>query len=85
MKNKIGDLNDHLFAAMERLSDEALTAEELDREVRRSRAIVAVADKITANHDTAIKATRMIAEYGDLARPLLPMIANGKANGHGEG
>lgn len=83
MKNKITDLNDHLFAAMERLSDETLTAEELDREVKRSQAIVAVADKITANHDTAIKATRMIAEYGDIARPLLPMI--GKANGHAEG
>ena len=42
MKNRLGDLNNHLFAQMERLSVEDLSAEQLEREVRRARAIVGV-------------------------------------------
>ena len=49
MKNKLTDLNDHLFAQLERLSDEQLTPEEISREVTRTQAIVDVADCIVAN------------------------------------
>lgn len=42
MKNKLTDLNDHLFAQMERLSDENMSAEAIEREHKRSQAIVAV-------------------------------------------
>ena len=35
MKNKLSDLNDHLFSQLERLSDEALTPEEIEREAKR--------------------------------------------------
>lgn len=46
MKNKISDLNNHLFAQLERLSDEDLKGEELDREVKRADAIVAISEQI---------------------------------------
>jgi uncharacterized protein YbaP (TraB family) len=47
-KNSIDDLTNHLFAAIERLSDEELTKrpEELQKEIERSEAICVVSDQI---------------------------------------
>jgi hypothetical protein len=47
-KNSIDDLTNHLFAAIERLSDEDLTKtpEELKKEIERSEAICVVSDQI---------------------------------------
>lgn len=63
-KNKLCDLNDHLFAQIERLSDEELTPDKIDHEVKRGHAIVAVADKILEMASLQIKATLIIAEHG---------------------
>lgn len=46
MKNKLTDLNDHLFAQLERLSDEALDQEGLDKEIQRTNSIVTVSEQI---------------------------------------
>lgn len=80
MKNKLLDLNNHLFAQLERLSDESLTAEQLDAEVKRTGALVAVGDQIVRNADLALKAARLIAEEGAWVKPMLPMI-DAKAEG----
>ena len=49
MKNRLSDLNNHLFAQLERLADENLSAEAIESEVKRSSAIVDLADKIVDN------------------------------------
>lgn len=74
MKNRLSDLNDHLFAQLERLSDEDLTPEQIDREAKRGEAIVAVADQIIRNAALKIQAAKLVAEYGSDPTPHLPLI-----------
>jgi len=74
MKNKLGDLNDHLFAQIERLADEDLSAEQIDQEVKRAGAMVDVADKITGNAELQLKAAKLYAEHGDKIVGHLPQI-----------
>lgn len=80
MKNKLVDLNNHLFAQLERLSEEEMTAERIDLEVRRTNAIVDVAEQIVRTAATQLRAAELVAEHGNrLAQNLpsnLPMIGS---------
>ena len=71
MKNKLSDLNDHLFAQLERLSDEDLTAEQIEQEARRGEALVSVSEQILKNADLTFKAATFVATHGDRYRPAL--------------
>ena len=64
MKNKLSDLNNHLFAQLERLSDEGIKGEDLDEEIRRAEAVCNVATQIIDNGSLALKAEKMKQEYG---------------------
>jgi hypothetical protein len=79
MKSRLSDLNDHLFAQLERLADETMNADQLDAEVKRAEAIVAVADKITGNADLQLKAAKLFAEHGSAVLPMLPSIGRTEA------
>lgn len=59
MKNTLGDLNNHLFAQLERLSDEELTEERLAEEINRARAVTNVASQIIANGSLVLEAKRL--------------------------
>ncbi len=61
MKNKITDLNNHLFSQLEKLLDEDLTDEEL-KEIARANAVSGIASNIIQNSNTAIKAMQL---FGD--------------------
>lgn len=65
MKNTLGDLNNHLFAQLERLGDEELTEEELIREINRSKAITDVANQIVSNGSLVLKAKMAYDETFD--------------------
>ena len=56
MKNKLADLNNHLFAQLERLGDEEIAGERLEEEINRSRAVTAIASQIIANGTLVLKA-----------------------------
>ena len=64
MKNTLEDLNNHLFEAMERLNDDDLTDEELDKELKRADGMTKVADQIIQNAELAYKTMVHRAEYG---------------------
>src|ERR1043166_521230 len=89
MKNRLSDLNDHLFAQLERLSDEDLTPEQIDREHKRGEAIVAVADQIIRNGGEAhgavadqiirnaalqVQAAKLVSDHGLDPTPHLPPV-----------
>lgn len=74
MKNKLSDLNNHLFAQLERLGDEDLTAEQIEAEAKRSDAIVEVSEQILRNADLHLKAATLIANHGERFHDKLPMI-----------
>jgi hypothetical protein len=76
LKNKLTDLNNHLFAQIERLADEDLSPEDVEREVKRADAIVDVSDQVLRIADTSLKAARLFAEYGDAVLPHLPQIGS---------
>lgn len=78
MKNKLSDLNNHLFAQLERLSDESLTAEQVEQEVKRTDAIVHVSEQIVRNADLQLKAVTILANHGERYRPHLTMIEGAK-------
>jgi hypothetical protein len=75
MKNRLTDLNDHLFAQLERLSEEGLTSEQIEDEVKRAAAIVQVSDQIVGNAKLHLDAAKIIAQHGDRFQKHLPMLA----------
>ncbi|EPX80502.1 hypothetical protein [Salipiger mucosus] len=79
MANSLTDLNNHLFAQLERMSDPNLSAEQIEQEVKRAGAIVSVSDQITGAADLQLKAAKLFAEHGQGVLPMLPQIGNGKA------
>ena len=62
MKNKLVDLNNHLFAQLERLSDEETKGEELLTEIRRSQAITNVAKQIINNGSLVLHAHKAVSD-----------------------
>ena len=75
MKNTLLDLNNHLFEQMERLNDEELTDEELEKEIKRSEAMVDISQQIIDNAHIMLKATEINLEYGKNVTPKL-LIGN---------
>lgn len=58
MKNTLGDLNNHLFAEIERLGEEDLCGEELEKEIGRAKAITSVASQIISNGHLVLQAQK---------------------------
>ena len=74
MKNKLTDLNDHLFAQLERLSDESLDAEAMQKELERAKGITSIASQIVGNARLALDAQKALADMPSAHVKLPPML-----------
>jgi hypothetical protein len=72
MKNTLTDLNNHLFAQMERLSEESLSVEQLAFEAERSKSLTIIARTIVDNARLVLNAQTRINDIPE--RKELPAI-----------
>lgn len=76
-RNTLGDLNNHLFAQLERLNDEEITGEKLEDEIIRSKAVIGVSKQIIANANVVLKAKSIELEYGKNNEKEMPKMLQG--------
>ncbi|NWL89588.1 hypothetical protein DMN77_18735 [Paenibacillus sp. 79R4] len=77
MKNTLGDLNNHLFAQLERLSDEELAGEKLADEINRAKAVTSVASQIIANGTLVLEARRLADDRMNADTKIPKMLEGG--------
>lgn len=63
MKNTLGDLNNYLFETLERLMDDSLDPEQMEKEITRSKAVTAVAETVIHNGELALRTMQHLNEY----------------------
>lgn len=63
-RNKLIDLNNHLFEQLERLNDDELSDEQLEREIKRTKAMCNVGKVIVENASVVLEAQKHFNEYG---------------------
>ena len=64
MNNNLTALNNYLFETLERLTDDSLSDEEMQREITRSQAVTSVAETVIHNGELALKTMRHMNEMG---------------------
>lgn len=73
-RNKLSDVRDHMFAAMERMDDDSLTPEQLKMEIDKAKSIAMVGSVIINSAKVEvdyIKATGMIEAESDLFKSII--------------
>ena len=78
MKNTLGDLNNHLFAEIERLSDEDLQGEELEKEIDRAKAVTSVASQIISNGHLVLKSLKYTDDKWNADSQVPKMLTGGE-------
>ena len=64
-KNKLVDLNNHLFEQLERINDDSLTDEQLEKETKRSNAMAQLGAVIVNNSKLAFAAMKLKERNGE--------------------
>ncbi len=75
-RNKITDLNDHLFEQLEKLSDPDMNDEDLEKEIKRSKAMSGLASNIIGAAKVTVDAMKLIG-HGQVRREDLPLLLSG--------
>lgn len=78
LQNTLVDLNNHLFAEVERLSDEDLVGDNLVEEIGRAKAIKEISQQIISNASLALDAEKLKADIECRSKVNLPVMLEGK-------
>ena len=62
--NSLADLNEYLFEALDAITNDELTEEQLQREIAKSQAVTKVAETVIRNGELALKTMQLVNEYG---------------------
>lgn len=76
MNNKLIDLNNHLFAQLERLGNVELTGDNLFAEINKAKAVTGVAAQIISNASLALEAHKVKDNAFDADFKLPKMIGD---------
>jgi hypothetical protein len=76
MKNKLTDLNDHLFAQLERLGDESLKGDDLKTEIQRGKAVAEIGSAIIESARVTVEAMKIVGK-GGIEKEDLPLLITG--------
>jgi hypothetical protein len=80
MKNKLSDLNDHLFAQIERLGDTDLEGDQLNTEINRSKAMAQIATQIVNSAKITVDAMKLLNRDGSAETGIIKNLIGGKSN-----
>ena len=78
MKTNLSAVNEYLFEALEALTNDELTDEQLDREIKRNTAVQKIAQTIIEGGELALKAKKFYSEYGDSNNIAIPLLDGDK-------
>lgn len=78
MKNTLTDLNNHLFEELERLNDDELTGEQIEKELKRAEGMTKIATQIVQNAELAYKTMVHMDEYGYNRDNVVPVMLDMK-------
>lgn len=76
MRTTLNDLNEFLFESLERLTNEDLSDEQLDKEIKRNEAIQKTAKTIIENGALALQVKKHLDEYGAGNNVKLTLLTN---------
>ncbi len=74
MKNNLTDLNNYLFEELERIMDDDLSQEELDREIKVSKQVVNVSQTIINNANLLLQAKKHFDHQGSKNNEIAPLL-----------
>ena len=77
MQNTLGDLNNHLFAQLERLSDEELKGDQLKEEIERAKSVAIISTRIIENGSLVLEAKKLADDRFNAETQIPKMLEGG--------
>lgn len=81
MRNKLTDLNDYLFEQIERINDDSLNEDELNKEIKKAEAIQGIAETIIKNGELQFKAVMKAADLGIINQDQMAFLLTNNSGG----